>query len=45
MLFEDVASDRIHQDHTKPKSRPTDKGPEDEDGVRATINFSIGLFV
>jgi hypothetical protein len=42
-LVEDVASDRIHQDNIKPKNRPTDKLPEEEDGVGATINFSIGL--
>jgi hypothetical protein len=45
MLVEDVASNRIHQDHRKPKSRLIDKGPDEEDGVRAIINFSIRLFV
>jgi hypothetical protein len=29
MLVEDVVSDRIHQDRTKAKSRPTDKGSEE----------------
>jgi hypothetical protein len=39
MFPEDVAPDRIHQDRTKPKSRPTDKGPEEEDAVHSTVNF------
>jgi hypothetical protein len=45
MLSEDVASDKIHQSCIKPKRRPTDKGPEAEEGVRATVNFTIELFV
>jgi phage baseplate assembly protein W len=44
MLSEDVASDKIHQGRTKPKRRSTNKGPEEEEGVRATVNFAIKLF-